>query len=259
MFRMQGAFAPIAAVAVAVLGIGCDRLLGLDGSDAPPEQRVDHEQPTDSGAVSGMDDASDVRNAPDDPCDSYCEQVTTTCTGNNRVYATKAECLGFCKILLAPAPKDLSCRNDALQMRSDDSLDSCMKAGPGGYSPMLSECESGPCSSYCTLMAGLCPDYDLQFGPVIGASASKSHEDCVAECKNTFKPTMGYIWDPVSWATIEEATAHPGVACRIYHLGLALEARDAGKPDLLQVHCQHAAGQKLCGPPVGADAGGRDH
>jgi hypothetical protein len=157
-------------------------------------------------------------------CEEYCETVQVNCTGNYSVYlpddkdgdGRADDCMAVCQRLPAgTGPNDktnsVACRqNQAIAAFSEQSVEACSGAGPGGNSRCGETCEA-----YCNLRADLCHD---QPGDVDLAR-------CLRGCA-TLAPGDVYDSDPMA--------RKDTLQCRLNHLVFASRS-----PGDAATHCPH--------------------
>jgi hypothetical protein len=180
-------------------------------------------------------EAGDTSGPSGDPCDAYCDQMQSNCTGVAEQYHDRAQCMTICHFL---PPGDSSGEGDGAddnsvlcRMKYVDKMkyglgvevtNYCRQAGPSGDGMC-----GTPCQAFCGVMMQVCtaaksPDNHFN-----------SEEDCLAEC------------DALPPATMHYSDTDPAVSdgnhalCRIFHVNSAAMA------DELE-HCEHAMGHTLC-------------
>lgn len=181
------------------LGLGCDN---------PP---ADADAGTDAGGGGGGFAT----------CESYCDTVTTNCTGTNAQYADRAECITLCTAagwatgdeVTETGPlsgNTLGCRAyHGGAPAADDPATHCVHAGPTGGDTCGTYCEA-----YCSLALGGC----------MGANELYANgEECATACAAL--DDSGTVGD----------TSGDTVQCRLYHLGVAIST------SMTDLHCPHAA------------------
>jgi hypothetical protein len=148
-------------------------------------------------------------------CGHFCDVVMKNCTDDNKVYETRAKCMGWCKLLdvgdsIEPQGKPtVACRLREAELAatasSEDVPDHCRSAGPEGI-----DC-GGTCENYCTVYERSC-----------GAVQCNSHENCVAKCAG--------LRDHGAYDLIRDYEGN-SIQCRLVHLTSST---------LDDVHCGHA-------------------
>ena len=157
-------------------------------------------------------------------CDTYCEEMMQTCTGDNEQFFSKNSCLGYCTSgdgLATGAQGEktgatIACRMSALGSAKSgvNTLENCRNAGPSGNAQCGTWCEN-----YCDSQERTCQGNNALF-------ADKAA--CMTGC--SAYPDGGTVG----------STASDDVQCRIAHLVFATS--DAS------VHCAHASpsGSGVC-------------
>lgn len=159
--------------------------------------------------------------APGDPvaCATYCDEVTSICTGANEQYISKSVCLNYCKTWAGlPAGEDGATSGNSAACRtyhagvaaSGATATHCKHAGPTGADTCGTWCEN-----YCHLALRNCTGTLKLY---------ESEGECMAACKGM--------------ATDGDSNAKEGdsVQCRINNLGLAL-----AEPGFDAVYCPRGA------------------
>ena len=159
---------------------------------------------------------------PADACTTYCDNVTTNCTGANKVYADKAACMAACKAMPEGSPDDK--KGNSAWCRAYHA-GAPAKADPAAHCPhasIASEADTcgTPCEAYCDQVTTNCTGDNAQ------------HKD-KAECLDWCKGKPAGKWNDISGDSI---------SCRAYHSSFPAAA-DA------KTHCPHAGkdGGGVCG------------
>jgi hypothetical protein len=168
---------------------------------------------------------------PVDPCDEYCDVMSSECTGEAEQYHDRDQCSRICHLLPpgvenGPDNNDVACRlryaRKTKYGNGQEVTNYCRQAGPSGDG----RC-GNVCQGFCSLMVGVCtPEASPEFH-------FASDGDCIATC-NTLPS-----------ASVEYSSNDPLVSdgdhalCRLYHVTSAAMA-DA------EEHCEHAMGVTLC-------------
>jgi hypothetical protein len=168
-------------------------------------------------------------------CAEYCSLVDGTClpdqdaAKNHAVYPSETLCLAACAALPPGSPdkpeeNSVYCRYQQAKKAAStqDFVDYCPPAGPGGGRNGDETVCGSNCDGYCTLM--------------------------LAACAETF-PTMTACQDACAMIpdlgnynkSIQEGNS---IQCRLYHVTAALETGKAF------YHCPHASGKSLCVEPM---------
>lgn len=145
-------------------------------------------------------------------CLEYCDTVTANCTGDLRVYLSRASCLNTCNALLPgeaaePIGNTVQCRLVRAKVAGGPE-EECVSAGPGGAQACGSNCEA-----YCALLESECPN---DFAGL---------RDCEAACE--LLPDAGGL-------NVDENFSGDTVQCRLLHLGAV------GQEKQESIHCTHA-------------------
>lgn len=212
------------AIVAAALPAACRAIVGIEGGDPYIWSS------TGAGAAGGGDDAGDTDATTAFSCATYCEQVTASCTEDNRVFPTNDACLALCPHLTLGTTADtdmntIGCRyGTAKSIFNNGEIDLCPAVGPGGNDLCGTNCDA-----YCELMKKVCP------GSFVDDAA------CDLECgkvpdKKDYHVTSSYLPDDYS------------IQCRLRHVSSAAI-------DMPELHCMHAVGIGKCAPPTdgGAD------
>jgi len=158
-------------------------------------------------------------------CEQYCKTVKANCTGDYSVYldddkdqdGIPDDCMAICQRLPAgggPSDKTntVACRQDqAIAASSEQSVEVCSGAGPGGNSRCGDTCEA-----YCNLRAELCTDQ-------VGQDTNLDR--CMRGC-GALEPGDVYDSDPMA--------RKDTLQCRLNHLVFASRS-----PSDAAVHCPH--------------------
>lgn len=198
--------------------------LGVAGSD-PGTSEATH-------CPHGGVDGGGICVAPAPTCASYCETVTTNCTGGNSQYLDSADCLSYCETYAQLPLGDASdtggntvgCRAYHAGVAGGGQADAdlhCDHAGPSGGAVCGTLCEN-----YCHLSDTNCT----------GDQAITFATDCATDC--AAYDASGGAGD----------TSGDSVQCRIYHLGVAGNAGAGGAV----AHCGHGSpdGDSICVGPT---------
>jgi hypothetical protein len=150
------------------------------------------------------------------PCGHFCDVVMKNCTGDSKVYDTRAKCMGFCKLLepgdtIEPeGTPTVACRLREAELAgtasSEDVPEHCRSAGAEGVN-----C-GGTCTNYCTVYERACDE--VQCG---------SLDTCIAKCAG--------LRDHRAFDLIRDYGGN-SLQCRLVHLMSA--TIDPG------THCSHA-------------------
>ena len=171
----------------------------------------------------GSADGGGVCSGEPDPvtCESYCELVTTGCTGENDQYPTAGydECVAYCsswaKLPLGEAAdtsgNTVGCREYHAGVAADNPELHCAHAGPSGGGACGTYCEN-----YCHLADTNCSGENALYGDGL---------ECSTAC------------EAISMDGAPGDAAGDSVQCRIYHLGVAGSDGDSSAA----IHCPHGA------------------
>jgi hypothetical protein len=191
------------------------------------------------------------RTLPDagDGCGTYCDDIIGKCTGQNRAFDNREQCMKMCALMPPGQENDktnsVACRAAAAKTASDKGT--CANAGAYGNGACGDRCDT-----FCELVNKQCIE---PFGGQAPAPyANKA--DCVEACR-----TMRY-----DAADFEGPGATDGVDtlnCRMLHLILSLDGRETHCPHVAvpSATCQSGGGGGDAGHgdhDGGEDAGGRD-
>jgi hypothetical protein len=156
-------------------------------------------------------------------CDEYCDLVTTNCTGEFSVYASRDTCLGSCALMPLGERGDSSgntvaCRlEQALAAGETGELsDHCPIAGPGGRGFCGDDCEF-----YCANLPVLCEG-------TVEIPVELTGAQCLTTCKD-----LDALDDDQTYS-VEHDDNESSRDCRILHLTNATAAKVP--------HCQHTIG-----------------
>ncbi|MEY4548422.1 MAG: hypothetical protein RL685_4617 [Pseudomonadota bacterium] len=164
------------------------RLLHISRAALHPEQAAQHCQASQIRPTPG----EDLTTAPcSDPpgmdksleCEKYCKIVTTACTGQNRVYEDKAQCLETCRETMTPGePGDqeldtIRCRRYHAYFSLDLPENHCLHASATGDG----HCGKENCTGYCRVLQQACDsDFQREFGATTTAEGALS--TCIEAC-----------------------------------------------------------------------------
>lgn len=160
-------------------------------------------------------------------CQQYCRTVKANCTDGYSVYleddkdqdGIPDDCMAICQRLPAGSgatdkTNSISCRQtQAIAASSEQSVEACSGAGPGGNSRCGETCEA-----YCHLRIDLCTDQ---------AGQDVDYDRCMRGC-GALEPGDVYDSDPMA--------KKDTLQCRLNHLVFASRS-----PSDAAVHCPHTA------------------
>ncbi|XYI00650.1 hypothetical protein ACMHYB_13190 [Sorangium sp. So ce1128] len=150
-------------------------------------------------------------------CESFCQVVMTSCTGELSVYESTEQCLAVCEALPPGGAEDrtentMGCRKYHAYSAMLAPITHCAHTGPGGDGHCGSEADpstgsTGNCESYCTLLEAACKEY---FDATFPDQAA-----CALDCSALpgAARDSGY-----SVASAEESA----LSCRLLHVSRAL-------------------------------------
>jgi len=169
----------------------------------------------------------------EDPCDDYCDEMQSECTGEAEQYRDRMQCLKICHFFPVgeegdPDSNSVACRLKYLK-KTEYGLGAevtayCRQAGPSGDGKCGTDCEA-----FCSVMMQVCTEDTA--GPNHFASA----DACLATCNGLPAPTVHYSNNDPAVSDGNHAL------CRLFHVNSAAMA-DA------EEHCEHAMGITLCEP-----------
>ena len=218
--RLAG-FAGVLALLSGLSLAACNLVLNIGGATIDPAL-------DDAGADAGFGD----------DCNTYCNLINTSCTGDNAEYLSVADCQAVCANfdpgqLTDTSGDSLGCRIHYAQMAASNPAVVCPQAGPlasGG-------CNADPCHAFCELVADLC-DVDGIY-PYDGGA------DCLSSCA-TYPYLFSYGDAGVGDADVPADAAIGDIAlsssntlnCRLYHLE---SAYNPAVMNAYKIHCPHTA------------------
>lgn len=138
---------------------GCEAILGL--SERVLQADAGQDAGLDGGAGDAAVDAAMDAGEPS-PCQTYCDEVLSACTGRYKPYADEATCLAACALMpegdleeATPLGNSVACRlrQARLAGTTKEFWDHCVPAGPGGGGVCGDNCEG-----YCQLFNGVCDE-----------------------------------------------------------------------------------------------------
>lgn len=162
----------------------------------------------------------DPTDNPVDLCPQYCDAVLANCTGDDRAFENRPQCLKACGLMTQGKEGDtgvdtVGCRLSHAKIGKNK--DECRKASAYGGDACGSHCDT-----FCAIVDANCIE---PLAP--GAGPYPSRSTCFEECT-----AITYE------ATGSEGTAQPlkganTINCRMFHLLLSLDDREG--------HCPHTA------------------
>ncbi len=177
-----------------------------DPASADPATHCPHGGP-DGGGV--------CADPPPAPCEVYCDNVLTHCTGADALYADEAECMAACALIPATGQEGDTSGN-TLQCRTYHAGDPAA-ADPSLHCPHASLSGGDVCGTWCEVYC------ELTETTCTGDNALYADRSaCLAAC------------DELPQDAPHTAVEGDSVQCRIYHGGLPARMDAA-------LHCAHAA------------------
>jgi len=181
------------------------------------------------GGNAGADDG------PEDPCETYCNEMDAQCQGAAVQYIDKNQCLRVCALFPpgtsnGPDENSVACRmkyaKKAHYALGSEVTAYCHQAGPSGEG----RC-GNVCQAFCSLMVSVCT------AETAGAYHFASNEECLTTCE-ALPPAS------VSYSSSDPLVADGNHAlCRLFHVTSAAMADP-------EEHCEHALGVTLCEAPA---------
>jgi hypothetical protein len=167
----------VGAALVAGLSAGC----GDAGAPSSDDLHDGSYSRRDSSPVDPPSEAGAIVEAGPEPtapsCAAYCELVMANCTADNAQYASKADCLAFCKYLpLTREGEEKAAASVACRQYWADSpahtnpKDYCLAAGPFGGNAC-----GDRCTAFCDVLMSVC-------SPDGGVAAYESTPECATAC-----------------------------------------------------------------------------
>jgi hypothetical protein len=179
-------------------------------------------------------EAGDSSGMSSDPCDEYCDEMESDCTGDAAQYRDRAQCMTICHFF----PRGDAAQDD--ENSSECRLKYVRKARYGLGAEVTAYCrQAGPsgdgkcgsvCDAFCSVMMQVCTE---QSSP---DNHFASESDCLATC------------GALPAASVPYSTNDPAVSdgnhalCRLFHVNSAAMADT-------EEHCEHAMGHTLCQAP----------
>lgn len=158
-------------------------------------------------------------------CADYCATIETNCSAVGQ-YPTAEACAEICPVFMQGDPGDtsmntLECRVYHTGAAASMADPHCVHAGPlGGGVDAGNGCGMQRCSSFCQIAIAVCDGNDVQWG---------TEADCMTDCM--------MFPDDVDYTTAE--TGGDTLACRMYHLSVAADAKNKGDANGKALHCTH--------------------
>jgi hypothetical protein len=190
-----------------------------------------------AGTMSEGGAAGEETTTPVSMCETYCTQITQSCSGSMEQYVDVEQCMDVCALLPQgtlgeTTGNTVACRlkqaADARYAIGTERGLICRRAGPGGDG----HC-GGNCEGFCSLMAGVCT---AMASPLYRYAST---EECMTACAALPDGEIAY-------STSNEAVSDGNsVQCRLFHVN------SAAMLDPLE-HCEHAMGVTLCEPGAAA-------
>jgi hypothetical protein len=162
-------------------------------------------------------------------CDAYCAAIDAACGEPLAQYASVDACgeicLSFAQGTLPDTAMDtLECRAYHAGAAASSADPHCFHAGPlgGAPGPAGDGCGTDRCAAFCNAALQVCDGNN-----VVWATAA----DCLADCDQ--------MPDDVDYNTLE--TGGDSLACRMYHMTVAANAKVTGDMTGFADHCTHIA------------------
>lgn len=158
-------------------------------------------------------------------CTDYCAAIDTACSTFPQ-YPTAESCAEICPVFMQGDAGDtsmntLECRAYHTGAAASMADPHCMHAGPLGGGPDAGNgCGMQRCSSFCQIAIAVCDGNDVQWG---------TEADCMTDCM--------MMTDDVDYTTAE--TGGDTLACRMYHLSVAADAKNKADAAGKTLHCGH--------------------
>jgi hypothetical protein len=158
-------------------------------------------------------------------CTDYCAAIETNCSTFPQ-YPTPESCAEICAAFepgTAPdtAMNTLECRVYHTGAAASMADPHCMHAGPlGGGVDAGNGCGMDRCEAFCQIAIAVCDGNDVQWG---------TEAECMTDC--------GMMTDDVDYTTAE--TGGDTLACRMYHLSVAADAKNKADAAGKTLHCGH--------------------
>jgi hypothetical protein len=173
-------------------------------------------------------------------CATYCNELSTNCTGANAQYPSTAQCTATCgKMSLTGKVTDttgntLGCRiYHAGAPSAMTPATHCVHAGPGGAQVGAAAQCGDTCTSFCTLNLATCTGALAQYTDMT---------TCMTACAGFANNTALYTVD--ASVTPPKTPKGDSLACRLYHTtNAAIDAASA------TTHCPHSAATPASGTP----------
>jgi hypothetical protein len=159
-------------------------------------------------------------------CADYCADIEANCGEPFAQYPTPESCAEICPVFMQGDPGDtsmntLECRAYHTGAAASGADPHCFHAGPLGSGPDASGgCGGQRCSSFCQIAIAVCDGNDAQWG---------LESECMTDCMQ--------MTDDVNYSTSE--MAGDTLACRMYHLSVAADAKNKGDMAGKATHCGH--------------------
>ncbi len=174
------------------------------------------------------------------PCDAYCNDIQSVCTGVDQQYPDLATCQTFCRQMAPGTPAQggadtVACRQLDVSSAKDAVSDAekhanCVGAG------IATNCGGSQCAAFCKLNLSMCG----------GVSSYVTAAGCEAACKK-----WGTSFDGKLLGSTGDT-----LQCRTYHMELS----QTGTPQDKTTHCPHTdpVSARCFDADAGAGDGGGD-
>ncbi len=165
-------------------------------------------------------------------CKQYCDEVFNVCPASASQYPDRRTCLEVCTAIdenavgsTASVGNTIQCRLDTLKNAAgtkgstQDLLEYCSQAGPGGGTTCTLMPDASDCEGYCTLFDLACKgDTENPFMGAIGNDLTGTQSDCIEKCRAIPPmPSPGYTWQTGK-------ASGDTLGCRLYFVSRAFEA-----------------------------------
>jgi hypothetical protein len=166
-----------------------------------------------------------------DPCDDYCDEMQSECTGEAEQYRDRAQCMKICHFFPlgdeeGEDDNSVACRLKYVK-KTEYGLGAevtayCRQAGPSGDGKCGTTCEA-----FCSVMMQVCTE------DTAGPNHFANEAACLAACNGLPAPTVHYSNNDPAVSDGDHAL------CRLFHVNSAAMADP-------EEHCEHAMGITLC-------------
>jgi hypothetical protein len=168
-------------------------------------------------------------------CESYCAAIDAVCGTPVGQYLSVDSCLEMCPAFMQGTVGDtsmntLECRSYHAGAANGMPDPHCIHAGPLGGGPTAGNgCGMMRCSSFCAVAFESCESN----------APWATEAECMTDCASIPDDAVDFNVEEIAGDTL---------ACRMYHLSVATEAKVAGDMIGFEEHCGHiAADNSPCG------------